>query len=224
VDAIGELEFIEQADTPRRHMTVILKQADELLQRVNQILELARAESETGVVETQAIDLVAFTADMRERSAPLAREHGNELQIACDPLTIESDRDKVWVILSNLVTNACKFTRSGIVQVEIRAKDQLLELSVLDTGVGITPERQQALWHEFTQVEKRQGRGTGFGLGLAIVKRLTDVLRGQVELSSEPGKGTFVRIRIPLANSNNLPQGEDAGRLPKLAATHRSPQ
>ena len=201
VDAIGELEFVEQADTSRRHMAVILKQADELLQRVNQILELARAESETGVVDVQAIDLNEFTAEMHERSAPLAREHGNELQIECDPLTIQGDRDKLWVILSNLVTNACKFTQAGLVQVEIRAGDQVLDLSVRDTGVGITRERQDSLWHEFTPVEKRQGRGAGFGLGMAIVKRLTEVLRGQIELISEPGKGTFVRVRVPLASS-----------------------
>jgi len=201
VDAIGELEFVEQADTSRRHMAVILKQADELLQRVNQILELARAESETGVVDVQAIDLNEFTAEMHERSAPLAREHGNELQIECDPLTIQGDRDKLWVILSNLVTNACKFTQAGLVQVEIRAGDQVLDLSVRDTGVGITRERQDSLWHEFTPVEKRQGRGAGFGLGLAIVKRLTEVLHGQIDLISEPGKGTFVRVRVPLASS-----------------------
>jgi signal transduction histidine kinase len=224
VDAISELEFVEQANTPRRHMAVILRQADELLQRVNQILELARAESQTGVVETQAIDLSAFTADMRERSAPLAQEHGNVLQMECDPLTIESDRDKLWVILSNLVTNACKFTRAGMVQVEIRVREEMLDLSVRDTGVGITRERQATLWHEFTQVEKRQGRGAGFGLGLAIVKRLTDVLRGQVELTSEPGKGTFVRIRVPVGCPTDRAQEEDGARVPRLPATHRSPQ
>ncbi|MHA4801724.1 sensor histidine kinase, partial [Enterococcus faecium] len=89
----------------------------------------------------------------------LAQEHGNVLQMECDPLTIESDRDKLWVILSNLVTNACKFTRAGMVQVEIRVREEMLDLSVRDTGVGITRERQATFWHEFTQVEKRQGRG-----------------------------------------------------------------
>jgi signal transduction histidine kinase len=208
LDVMSELEFVEQADTARLHIVVILKQADELLQRVNQILELARAESETGAIEVQAIDLAVFTADMRERSAPLAREHGNALELECDPLTVVSDRDKLWVILSNLVTNACKFTRDGQVAVEIRVKDQVLDLSVRDTGPGITREIQDRLGQEFTQVERRDGRTAGFGLGLAIVKRLTEVLRGKVELTSEPGSGTSVRVSVPLGNPVDLTKRE----------------
>jgi two-component system, NarL family, sensor histidine kinase BarA len=218
LDVMGELEFVEQADTARRHIAVVLKQADELLQRVNQILELARAESETGAIEVQAIDLRAFTADMRERSAPLATEHGNALEFECDPLTIQSDRDKLWVIVSNLVTNACKFTREGRVQIEIRVKGQILDLSVRDNGPGIARELQDRLWQEFTPVERRDGRAAGFGLGLAIVKRLTEVLRGKVELTSQPGSGTSVRVSVPLGSSVDLmtmePQATEACSRP----------
>jgi signal transduction histidine kinase len=206
MDVLGELEFIAQSDAPRSHVAVILKQAEELLQRVNQILELARAESTTGAVEMQEIDLIVFAADMRERSTPLANEHGNILEIECDPLIVLSDRDKLWVILSNLTTNACKFTRGGLIQVSIRVQDQRLELSVRDNGPGISRELQDGLWHEFTQVERGNGRSAGFGLGLAIVKRLVEILRGQVELTSQPRNGTIVRVTVPLESEAHCQQ------------------
>jgi len=202
LDIRGELEFIDGADASHRHVGVILKQADELLQRVNQILELARAESATGDIEQRPIDLVGLTADMRERSAPLAKEHANVLEFDCDPNTVVGDRDKLWVILSNLVTNACKFTHGGLVQVQVRATEQELLLAVRDNGPGITQELQERLWQEFTQVERRDGRARGFGLGLAIVKRLTEVLRGKIELTSQPGRGTSVQVSIPLSSKS----------------------
>jgi signal transduction histidine kinase len=198
MDVLSELEFIGEADAPRQHARVILRQADELLQRVNQILELARAESATGVIETNPIDLAVFAAEMRERSMPLASERGNILEIEYDPVVVSSDRDKLWVILSNLTTNACKFTHGGQIRVTIRVQSEALEFSVRDNGPGITTEMQERLWREFSQVERGNGRSAGFGLGLAIVKRLTEVLHGRVEMTSQPGRGTTVRVSVPL--------------------------
>ena len=196
-DIRSELEFVAEADAPGQHARVILRQADELLQRVNQILELARAESATGAIETQPIDLAVFAADMREQSMPLANEHGNVLEIDSDPVVVSSDCDKLWVILSNLTTNASKFTRGGRIQVSIRVQNEVLEISVRDNGPGITGEMQDRLWREFAQVERGNGRSAGFGLGLAIVKRLTEVLRGRVEMTSKHGSGTTVRVVVP---------------------------
>ena len=201
-DVLSELEFIHDASVSRRHTTVILKQADELLQRVNQILELARAESAAGDVQRQEIDLSSFASELRERSALMAREHQNTIDVRCDPLIVEGDRDRLWVILSNLVTNACKFTRSGWVDVQLRVRDENLELSVCDNGPGISDEVQNTLWQEFARVDRRDGNARGFGLGLAIVKRLTEVLGGKIDLTSRPGMGTSIRVTIPVGSKS----------------------
>lgn len=223
-DVMGELEFLENTGDARSHIGVILKESSELLGRLNQILELARAEATTGAVEPQRIELPVFAEDVRERSLPFAREHGNELQLSCDPVAVVCDRDKLWVIVSNLVTNACKFTRRGIVQIGIRVKGCQLELVVSDTGRGIAKESQQRLWKEFTQADRGEGRAAGFGLGLAIVKRLTEVLQGTVELSSEPGVGTTVRVIIPVDVSPVGLQATEVVEDGTLLAHQRSPQ
>jgi signal transduction histidine kinase len=198
LDVLGELEFLAGAASSRDHMEVIVKAANELLWRLNQFLELARAEATTGDLELRPVDLGSFAADVRERSVPLAKEHGNSLELECDSLTVVGDRDKLWVILSNLITNACKFTRNGTVRVAIRVRDRSLQFSVSDTGRGITQDLQKRVWREFTRGESVESPAAGFGLGLAIVARLTELLRGTVTLTSEPGLGTSVCVSVPV--------------------------
>jgi Amt family ammonium transporter len=186
----------DQEDTIRR----IGRNARELLDLINATLDLSRLETNRLSVEFAEIaleDLVvqldAETQDVRSRpnlsfvwdfKPPLPRVH--------------SDPGKLKVVLKNLITNAIKFTPDGTVRVGIRAQDDGIEFTVADTGIGIAPEVQAAIFEPFRQADSSiMGRYGGVGLGLHIVRRLLGMLRGTVMLESTPGQGSTFRVRIP---------------------------
>jgi len=112
---------------------------------------------------------------------------------------ISADREKVRVILDNLIANAIKFTPSGgRVRVALRGQDDGIEVEVIDTGVGIPPEELELIFDRFYQVEdpltRRHG---GMGLGLTIVKGLVDLHGGTVSVESVPGRGSRFVIVLP---------------------------
>ena len=113
-------------------------------------------------------------------------------------------------ILFNLLSNACKFTKDG--EVKLRASRvngrDWVELSVSDTGIGMTAEQQAKLFEEFVQADKTTAqRFGGTGLGLAITRKLARMMGGDVTVTSEPGKGSVFTVRLP------------TGRTPKQNGT-----
>jgi signal transduction histidine kinase len=104
-------------------------------------------------------------------------------------------------ILLNLLSNACKFTKEG--EVELRARKvadgrDWAELSVCDTGIGMTPEQQGKLFAEFSQADATTAqRFGGTGLGLAITRKLARMMGGDVTVASAPGKGSIFTVRLP---------------------------
>jgi signal transduction histidine kinase len=105
------------------------------------------------------------------------------------------------LILLNLLSNACKFTKEG--EVKLRASRvsngrDWVELSISDTGIGMTPEQQAKLFEEFTQADATTAqRFGGTGLGLAITRKLARMMGGDVTVTSEPGKGSVFTVRLP---------------------------
>jgi signal transduction histidine kinase len=106
-------------------------------------------------------------------------------------------------ILLNLLSNACKFTKEG--EVKLRASRvgnsrDWVELSVTDTGIGMTAEQQAKLFEEFSQADRTTAqRFGGTGLGLAITRKLARMMGGDVTVASEPGKGSVFTVRLPAA-------------------------
>jgi signal transduction histidine kinase len=120
------------------------------------------------------------------------------------PTRILGDRDRIEQIVSNLVSNALKFTERGIVAVNAFRpagvqSETYWALQIADSGIGIPPEAQARVFEPFWQLEQSPARRYGgVGLGLAIVKQLTDLMGGQIKLESEVGRGSTFTVVLPL--------------------------
>jgi signal transduction histidine kinase len=117
------------------------------------------------------------------------------------PSVLRGDPDRLEQILMNLVNNAIKFTDAGAINVNLYCPDdQHWAFAVSDTGIGIAPEKRDQIFEAFWQVDGSTTRSvtTGVGLGLSIVRQLTELMKGQVSVQSEPGKGSTFIVTLPL--------------------------
>lgn len=112
--------------------------------------------------------------------------------------TLQSDGDKIRLIVKNLVSNAVKFTEAGGIFVRALPSDTGVEIAVEDTGVGIGKEAQKIIFEPFRQIDRTQGRAvTGTGLGLHVVRRMVDLLGGKISVESAIGQGATFRVWLP---------------------------
>ena len=107
-------------------------------------------------------------------------------------------------LIQNLVSNAIKYTRGGRVLVGVRRRGELLEVQVLDTGIGIAGDKLNAVFREFTRLDEGAREAAGLGLGLSIVDRIARVLRLEIRIFSNPGKGTRFSVIMPIETATAL--------------------
>jgi signal transduction histidine kinase len=141
--------------------------------------------------------------DVATTVQPLAEKNANTLVVQCaDNLgPMRADLTKVRQALFNLLSNACKFTKQGTVSLEVTRQEEeggeWITFRVCDTGIGMTPEQMGKLFQAFSQAEASTTRRYGgTGLGLAITKRFCQMMRGDVTVESELGKGSTFTIRL----------------------------
>ena len=175
---------------------------DQLLTLINDILDFSKIEAGQLQLETIDFDLVTLIEDLGDINARRCSAKGLELVCSLDwrtPCMLQGDPSRLKQILTNLLTNAVKFTESGEIHLEITVTEETdenvsLELAVRDTGIGIPKKRMNRLFHSFSQVDASTTRKYGgTGLGLAICGRLTRLMGGNIHVQSEEGVGsTFV--------------------------------
>jgi len=198
---------------------IALRSADQLLSVINDVLDFSKIEAGKLEVNLADFSLRELIEDVVELFANKA--YGKGIRIYADmafdvPEVINSDPQRLKQILSNLVSNAVKFTEKGHVQLKasVEPGGKYLVISILDTGIGIDINDQEKVFDSFAQADGSSTRKfSGTGLGLSIVKKLSDLLGGRVELESTPGSGSIFRIDIPLSTirtkssvENKLPQ------------------
>ncbi|MEZ5776048.1 MAG: ATP-binding protein [Hyphomicrobiaceae bacterium] len=174
-----------------------LQHTDELL---GALLDISRLDA--GAVEPRRRDfaLIDLLDALETSFRAAAAEKGVSLRIVASSAFVRSDPAMLSSILHNLVSNALRYTESGRVLVGCRRRGRMLRIDVCDTGIGIAPEHQAAVFDEFYQVGNPQrDRRHGLGLGLAIVRRLSALLGTGLSLRSTPGKGSQFSVTVPLA-------------------------
>ena len=199
----------------RRYAENIIASGRSLLNMINDLLDLAKAEAgkiemriEKTSIQELCRGLVAFFSLLTEEKMIKVR-----LAIDEDIPLIQTDSGKVQQILYNLLSNAIKFTpQKGKVEIAAKMLDEkTVRISVIDTGPGISGQDREKIFEKFRQVDGSITRpGTGTGLGLAICKELATLLAGNISLESEHGEGSAFHLDIPvwLANGDNDAQAD----------------
>ncbi|MEI6070847.1 MAG: PAS domain S-box protein [Verrucomicrobiae bacterium] len=220
----GLLLDTELSSDQRHCADLVQRSAENLLGLLNDILDLSKIESGKLELETVNFNLDAALADY---SAPLALMAGQKgLALVCAlapdvPRAVAGDPGRLGQILTNLAVNAIKFTEAGEVAISgtlerAGSGGATVRFAVRDTGIGISPEKQERLFQKFSQVDASTTRlYGGSGLGLAISKQLAEMMGGTIGVVSEPGKGSefwfTVRLQVRAAV-----EGE-TGVLPRVS-------
>ena len=206
-------QLLKEVDEPRhnRGLLVIKRQAGQLLHLINQLLDLSKLEAGNMIPAQSQGDIAAYTSLLVDSFQPSAEEKGLTLRFISQLEESEwlFDADKWGKIVSNLLSNALKFTPGGgEVTLQIRLQDtpdsssQTLILTVRDTGIGIAKATLPHIFDRFYQVDNSQTRTfEGSGIGLSLVKELVDVLDGHLSVDSLPGVGTTFTIAVPIAKA-----------------------
>lgn len=206
---IGFAEVLDKTplDESQKHFTdQIIVAGKTLLRILNDILDLSKIDSGKMVLSPETF----IVRDMIKSAFELMRIDGETrgnrmvLEIATDtPNMVVMDAHRLRQILYNLLNNAVKFTSEGQVTLKASAttnasQEKCLQFKIMDTGIGISPDKQALIFDAFVQEDASTTRKFGgTGLGLNIVKRLIELMRGSIELDSAPGRGTIFTITIP---------------------------
>ncbi len=200
----------------REYLDIVLRNSQNLLELINDILDLTRIEAGREEVNHDVVPLREFVEGVAANVRPLAQSKGLdfELEIASDvPKTILSDQRKIKQILTNLLGNAIKFTDSGSVRLSVglAGKDgEEVIFEVADTGIGIPEEAKALIFEPFRQVDGSYTRRYGgTGLGLSISKKLTELLGGELSVESEEGRGSVFTLKLPVERRGDGREGDE---------------
>jgi signal transduction histidine kinase len=168
-----------------------------LLTLVNDLLDVAKAESGRLVIDPTEVNLPALLATLRGLTRPMAEGKPVEVAVSADgaPATLLTDEAALTAVLRNLLSNAVKYTDSGEVRLTVRTAPDRIEIEVADTGTGIPDGQLERVFEEFYQVPGAKRGGTG--LGLPYARRLSRLLGGELTLTSKPGQGTTAVLSLP---------------------------
>jgi signal transduction histidine kinase len=169
---------------------------------IDEILSFAKLDEGRESVRPGRFDARELAAEAWSLVEPVAvaKELAFVLDLPDGAVEMETDAGKARQILINLCGNAVKYTDRGEVRLRVRAEGEQVVFEVSDTGIGIAPEHQARVFDRFWQVESAAARSHGgLGIGLAAAREFSRLLGGEVELESEPGRGSTFRVRLPRA-------------------------
>jgi len=202
---------------------IIYNGGNDLLALINDILDLSKVEAGQMTLQIDDVPMAVIENEVRSQFEPLAGEQPFEFKVFVDPdlpASFETDRQRTLQIIKNLLSNAFKFTRQGEVvfrafkpEGHVQFKQphlnsyNCLGFAVVDTGIGIAPQKQRSIFEAFQQADGSTSRDYGgTGLGLTISRDLCALLGGEIQVESEEGSGSTFIIYLPFKNDGNHSQ------------------
>jgi signal transduction histidine kinase len=201
-EVLAERMFGDVNDKQAEYLADILESGRHLLSLINDILDLSKIEAGRMELERTTFHLPNAIENALTLVRERAQRHGITLGRTVDERLgmIDADERKVKQVLLNLLSNALKFTpEGGRIDVRAAARDDAVEISVTDTGVGIAPEDQATVFEEFRQVGSAAKKVEGTGLGLAISRKFIELHGGRIWVESQVDKGSTFAFTLPLS-------------------------
>jgi PAS domain S-box-containing protein len=184
----------------------INKAGKHLLALINDILDISKIEAGRMELSLERLIVSDLIQEVRATIEPLVAANGNSFEIICADslMVISNDITRLRQCLLNLLSNACKFTRNGLIRLVLErhqsAGGDWVVFRVCDTGIGMTPEEMCKLFQPFTQADASTTRRYGgTGLGLAITRKIAQLMGGDVTVESTSGRGSTFSLRVPVA-------------------------
>ncbi|MHB8572070.1 MAG: ATP-binding response regulator [Candidatus Dormibacteria bacterium] len=203
-------------DAQRADVREINQSGRGLLRLINDVLDISKIEAGRMMLDLTDFDISAVAVGVISSLSPLAAEKSLALNYEAgpEPVTVRGDEARIRQVLTNLVSNAIKFTSEGSVTVTCVIEAGRALLTVIDTGIGITPDALGYVFDEFRQADNSITRNFGgTGLGLSISRRLVEMHGSSLEVESTPGTGSRFWFSVPLAQASAVsapPEPEDA--------------
>jgi len=194
--------------TRDKFLTIINDESNQLARLIEDILEISQIDAETVKVIHQNVDIAAAIKQVLLTLEPLADKKNIRIDSnITDKLSdFHGDESKIQSILTNLISNAIKFTpEHGRISVTAQLQDEELVVQIADTGMGIPQEELSKIFDRFYRIQRPGRQIQGTGLGLAIVKKIVAMHGGRINVESEPGQGTTFTVFLPLT-SQKIPQ------------------
>ncbi len=188
-----------------KYLNMSLKNVERLRELIDNLLDLSKMEKGRLEIVKKNVDLVEIVKEVISDFMPKIQKKGLEIRCNCPAKKVEvfADKAKIIQVLFNLLSNACKFTDKGHIEISVKQTDRLVECGVADTGLGITPENLPNLFSKFYQVRQQiSPKEKGTGLGLVICKNIVELHNGKIFVESIKSKGTKFTFTLPKGDIN----------------------
>ncbi|RLD75983.1 MAG: hypothetical protein DRJ07_17115 [Bacteroidetes bacterium] len=199
----AQLLTYNDKDPNHKYIEIIDKHIHELLKLIDHIIEMSRIQAQQIKIFVNNFFVKELFDELYISSLQFSeKKNKSHISIYFEGIKntqeeINSDKDKIFIILYQLVENAIKYTEKGNVKLSYTKGNGKAIFKLVDTGIGIEDEKIDKIFESFVKIEKSEKLYRGTGLGLAIVKNLVDILKGEISIKSEIGKGTSFTISIP---------------------------
>lgn len=193
-------------DIPEKHrkaVTIMSRSGDYLANLIEGLLDISKIEAGRLDLHYERTNLKILLEDLTTCFEDMAKKNGLEFiyeHSGYIPEFVKADEKRLRQLLTNLLSNAVKYTRKGYVRFSIKYRSEVAEFTITDTGIGIKNEDIKKIFAPFNRLDEAKKKASGTGLGLTITNLLVTVMGGELDVSSEYGKGTTFKLRIALSS------------------------